>query len=430
MKLRYLSFLLIVGFTTVLFSNQEYVHGNAAQPPAGRTGAPGETTCNQSSCHSGSSTVANSPEILFKQVPNTTFSTYTPGQLYNLTVNVTASARNGFEITALDASNNAAGTFALNANPTTTALASASNRQYISHKNASGTNAWAFKWTAPSTDIGPITFYIAANRANNNNLSTGDVIHTQSFTVTAGGGGCTNFTAAISGPSEVCTGSPVTLTASSTGGTGSDTYSWTGGSTSSTRSVSAGGTYSVTITNGACTATASKTVSTAATGTGSFTATVAGGTVTITNTSTGSVTSSNWNFGDGNNDANDDASFNYTYASPGTYTITLTATDACGNTTSETHSVTIISTGVGAVNNASGIEVYPNPVQDKINVTVNGQAGDYTLYIFDINGQVVKSAEGASGSSVQIDRSGLNKGMYFYKVVMNGKNVTGKLLVD
>jgi hypothetical protein len=59
-------------------------------------------------------------------------------------------------------------------------------RQYIEH-SASGTFAgqqfgatWVFNWTAPPTNVGPVTFYAAGNHANNDGNTSGDLIY---FTV-------------------------------------------------------------------------------------------------------------------------------------------------------------------------------------------------------------------------------------------------------
>ena len=51
--------------------------------------------------------------------------------------------------------------------------------------SASGTrdkNQWTFKWTAPTNDVGPITFYAAGNAANGDFSTSGDYIYTQKAT--------------------------------------------------------------------------------------------------------------------------------------------------------------------------------------------------------------------------------------------------------
>ena len=65
-------------------------------------------------------------------------------------------------------------------------------------------------------------------------------------------------------------------------------------------------------------------------------------TVQFTDTSTNSPTSWSWDFGDGNTSTEQDPSF--TYATPGTYTVSLTATNSAGsNTCTETSLVSVTS---------------------------------------------------------------------------------------
>jgi uncharacterized protein (TIGR03437 family) len=63
---------------------------------------------------------------------------------------------------------------------------------YVEHTNlgtrigTTGSITFQFDWTPPSTDVGPITVYLAANAANGNNLDdSGDHIYTASFTLTS-----------------------------------------------------------------------------------------------------------------------------------------------------------------------------------------------------------------------------------------------------
>ena len=88
-------------------------------------------------------------------------------------------------MTALDADGARAGTFAAD-DAANTKVTEAKNKQYIKQTSAGtadGTNdahSWEFKWTAPDTDIGPITFYAAGNAANGDFQAfvPGDYIYT------------------------------------------------------------------------------------------------------------------------------------------------------------------------------------------------------------------------------------------------------------
>jgi len=116
--------------------------------------------------------------------------TYVPGHTYPVTVTHTNAdptrLRWGFELTVLDnASDEKAGDLQ-GTDGTTQVLNNAgpgSARQYIEHtavgtfvgqQNGAG---WTFNWTAPSTDVGPVTFYAAGNQANNDGNTSGDFIY-------------------------------------------------------------------------------------------------------------------------------------------------------------------------------------------------------------------------------------------------------------
>ena len=95
----------------------------------------------------------------------------------------------GFELTALDSGKHGTGTFKLvdkNITRIVSGSGTFSDRKYVEHTSAGtfagkpGGTSWDVEWTAPSTDVGRITFYAAGNAANNNNNNTGDSIYTTS----------------------------------------------------------------------------------------------------------------------------------------------------------------------------------------------------------------------------------------------------------
>jgi hypothetical protein len=136
-------------------------------PPAGKTGAPGEGNC--TSCHSGSA--MSGEGVIFFTIgggPN-----YTPGDSYPVTIATTGGPKNGFELTILDEANNQAGTFTPGDNSNVTTLG---GRQYIRHSSSLGMSSWTFTWTAPDANVGELTAYYVLNKANNNHNAIGDDI--------------------------------------------------------------------------------------------------------------------------------------------------------------------------------------------------------------------------------------------------------------
>jgi len=149
-------------------------------PPNGRTGAPGELTC-QNGCHStfplnsgDGSLGISGPEF------------FTAGQTYTITVELDdpGQSRWGFEFTQLDQ-----GSITIT-DDTHTQMDNSGDNTYVKHTsmgtyaNMSGPVSWEFDWTAPDPAPSQVMFYAAGNGANNNGNNSGDYIYTTSFTTT------------------------------------------------------------------------------------------------------------------------------------------------------------------------------------------------------------------------------------------------------
>lgn len=151
--------------------------------PAGKTGAPGEGTCMD--CHSVATLVSNSSEnqLTLLDASLNPVTEYTPGETYGVgLMQVTnVGGTGGFEATVLDGSNAMAGTFAVVSG---THTVTGSGRTYMTHNNNSSSQ-WAWSWTAPATDVGTVTFYVASNKSNGTSSHVGDVINLTQFTFPA-----------------------------------------------------------------------------------------------------------------------------------------------------------------------------------------------------------------------------------------------------
>ena len=149
-------------------------------PPDEKTGAPNENTCAQAGCHTGNDLNVSEGSLVLT-IPET----YIPSEVYTIVVNLARAGQSrwGFEMTALDADGARAGSFEVD-DAGNTQLSEANSKQYIKHTSAGtaqGTNdthSWEFQWTAPDTDMGPITFYAAGNASNGNFNPIDDYIYT------------------------------------------------------------------------------------------------------------------------------------------------------------------------------------------------------------------------------------------------------------
>ena len=155
---------------------------NPTNPPTNKTGAPGETTCADSGCHSPAGTLTGSVSI--GGVPDTVIA----NQTYLVTIkNESTAVRAGFEMTCWDDANAMCGTFTVVANSGVNIGSSGTKRypRQSAPKNlVGGSTSWTVNWKAPATASGnKATFYFASLCANGNGQRTGDNVVTGKKTV-------------------------------------------------------------------------------------------------------------------------------------------------------------------------------------------------------------------------------------------------------
>jgi len=155
--------------------------------PTGYTGSPadGKTCGTNGGCHGGGATVDN--DMISSDIPA---DGYTPGSKYNVTVTVAQAgvSKFGFSFTAQKNDGAQLGTLAAGAG---TSLDNTS--KYISHTSSStagsnGSKAWSFKWTAPASGTGVVSFYAAGNATDAMSNTSGDNIYKASATFIEKGG--------------------------------------------------------------------------------------------------------------------------------------------------------------------------------------------------------------------------------------------------
>jgi hypothetical protein len=184
MNIRYFSFSSLF-LITLLFSvkfrqsgvyetfNSERFHAlNSNGPSAGMAGAPGENNC--TNCHAGQVQAGED----FNQL-TWVGNEYTPGQTYTIELSMQdASSRNGFQLVPLIASDNtAAGTVVVTDDTKTQIRSGAAGKQYLTQRTAGNSSStWSFDWTAPSSNVGNVIFYVATNKTNNNSQASGDLV--------------------------------------------------------------------------------------------------------------------------------------------------------------------------------------------------------------------------------------------------------------
>lgn len=162
--------LYITFFTLITASLSLNFKRDPKNPPTQRTGAPGETTCQTSGCHSGG---AYTGTLEMSGVPDSI--ELSKSYTITLTTTSTGPLRNGFEMTCLTPASAGAGTFS---NGTGTSIGTSGTKQYIRQANyvsfASSKATWTYTWKSPSTKSDYVTFYYASLCANGNGKESGD----------------------------------------------------------------------------------------------------------------------------------------------------------------------------------------------------------------------------------------------------------------
>ena len=147
-----------------------------------------------------------------------------------------------------------------------------------------------------------------------------------------------------------------------------------------------------------------------------FSESISGNTATFTNSSSSvnSTLNYSWDFGDGNTSSIQNPS--HTYATNGTYTVTLIASNCIF---SDTVTKTIqIGTNSMEENTNANFEFYPNPTTNQITLKVDNQLLGSVYIIYDNTGKSVLNGNILSEQSV-IDLEYLSKGIYFLSIGEN-----------
>ncbi len=159
-----------------------------------------------------------------------------------------------------------------------------------------------------------------------------------------------------------------------------------------------------------------------------FTYNVNGFTVEFTNTST-NATSYSWNFGDANTSTDTDPT--HTYASNGTYSITLIAISDCS---SDTIIQNVLITGIEETSNNNIISCYPNPTNGLFYINIDcSKIENVEIIIENVIGSIVYSEKIGTILGIynkQFDFSDFSKGIYYLKINSTTQNFVKKIVIE
>ncbi len=75
------------------------------------------------------------------------------------------------------------------------------------------------------------------------------------------------------------------------------------------------------------------------------------------------------------------------------------------------------------------VSAYPNPASGYILIDLKNSSAQ-KIELLDVTGRIVRNAENISASHVRLDRGNLNAGIYFLKIIANGKTTTRKICFE
>jgi hypothetical protein len=108
----------------------------------------------------------------------------------------------------------------------------------------------------------------------------------------------------------------------------------------------------------------------------------------------------------------------------GQYDVTVVDAHGCG----KVRAVTLGVTGIHEVARKLGVNVFPNPASNGINISLtNGDSQVFTISLMDITGRKVKVINNFSGDRLFIERGTLAKGVYILE--LKGQQVVRKKVI-
>ena len=149
-----------------------------------------------------------------------------------------------------------------------------------------------------------------------------------------------------------------------------------------------------------------------------FSESISGSTATFTNSSSSvnSTLNYSWDFGDGNTSSILNPS--HTYATNGTYSVTLIASN-CIFSDTITKTIQVGPTGIEE-NTVSNFQFYPNPTINQINIKVGNELLGSVYTIYDNTGKSVLNGKIIIENTL-VELGDLSKGQYFLRVGDNSK---------
>jgi hypothetical protein len=293
--------------------------------------------------------------------------------------------------------------------------------------------------TTPYCSTNTFQWYLNGNAIVNANNATYNATQAGTYTVKASAfAGCettsnsvvisvsSNPNPVISGNNYICSGTSLQLDA----GSGYISYLWSNGATTRQINISNPGTYSVTVKNASnCSATTYKTITLRFTPTASIAHTNIGNNYSFYSNAIGDSIQYSWNFGDGT--TSNQANPVHNYLTNGTYIITLSVTNSCGNNLYQS-TINLATSISNNISNISNIKLYPNPNRGQFILEIDSKrVGNGNINIYNTIGEKVwtKDVEISNNrSKINIDLSNLSNGVYHINLMFDNEYYNNQVI--
>lgn len=206
-------------------------------------------------------------------------------------------------------------------------------------------------------------------------------------------------------------------------GAGFATYVWSNGDTTQTTMITSGGSYDVTVTDSiGCMSADTISVIENATPTLSATSTdeILGNDGSIDLTVTGGTPTYNYNWDNGAGTMEDP-----TGLASNTYTVIVTDSEGCMDTL-----MVMVDSQVGVDELTTAFKVFPNPTNGQFTIQPEQAFDGLSGAIYDNIGRMVQAIEFNGTQSINVDLSNNESGVYSLVMLVNGENVTVRVIVQ
>lgn len=157
-----------------------------------------------------------------------------------------------------------------------------------------------------------------------------------------------------------------------------------------------------------------------------------GATVNFTDASNGTPASWAWEFEGGTPATSTEQNPNVTYSAAGSYDVTLTITDADGNSKAYTKKDFIVVKDNQSIENiARSIKVYPNPASNFVKIELeNISAKNTKIRMFNQLGKNMKVVSTKNDKTINVDLGNVQSGIYFLHIDSPNKKIIKKIVVN